>query len=174
MKISISIEIDEPNVLSGFELGDMYIVGKKDKSFSSLPECGRKMMVFVSVPFLLDGIKPLLSNNNGREFIFFGIESSFNIIFKQKGNVILVKSMGKLIEQTTKEQLFCDMKLSIQTIINEYNNRFKDDNPVFCDIIDSFYSFCNCPSLFQGVGQTPENQESEEGKEQKPDDRSRL
>ena len=31
-----------------------------------------------------------------------------------------------------------------------------------------------CPMTFQGVDQTPENQESEKGKKQKPDDRSRL
>ena len=33
---------------------------------------------------------------------------------------------------------------------------------------------CNCPSLFQNVNQTPENKESEKGRELKPDDRSRL
>ncbi len=33
---------------------------------------------------------------------------------------------------------------------------------------------CTCSACFQGVDQTPENQELEEGKEQKPDDRSCL
>ena len=57
----------------------------------------------------------------------------------------------------------------------------------FFKISDSFESFINnlgcekkvmgrymCPTHFQCVDQTPENQESEKGKKQKPDDRSRL
>jgi hypothetical protein len=147
MKISLNIPSDEELPLSGFVLGDMTISGTYGTSSSRDDQCRQMMMVFVSLPLLTFGVqKLLLSQGNKKSYNFIGIESSFNISFKCKNNIIVVESMGKLIDKLTHREIYNNIVDSISNIINDFSQKLCKTDGTYYDLHlarTSFIKYCS-------------------------------
>ncbi|WP_282361688.1 hypothetical protein [Pseudomonas sp. PS01300] len=88
--ISRSEEDGEPE---GFDMGDMRL-SSGDQGIDSKEDSRLRMMIYLSITSLIDGLVEL---KNTRSFEFIGVDSSFALLFKIKGEVLSVFYQGRFL-----------------------------------------------------------------------------
>jgi hypothetical protein len=75
---------------SGFELGDLTVVGNRGEATSAGHRPDQGMMIFVSITQLLDGLRVLLDRGKGA-YEFVGVDSSFTLDFTLRRDQLTIK-----------------------------------------------------------------------------------
>ncbi len=108
----------EGDPLHGLDLGHITVVSD-DIRVSSADKCPA-MMVFASIPDLLDGLQELLTTDL-KEFRFFGIESSFFILFKKSSDGrIQVITRDRLITTLSPHVLAASVFRSVSDFLTSH------------------------------------------------------
>lgn len=92
--ISRSEEGGEPE---GFDLGDMRL-SSGDQGIDSKDDSRLRMMIYLSITSLIDGLVKLKST---KSFEFIGVDSSFALLFKIKGERLSIFYQGRFFAEAS-------------------------------------------------------------------------
>lgn len=74
----------------GFDMGDIKL-SSGDQSIDSSDDSRLRMMIYLSITSLIDGLVKL---KDGKSFEFIGVDSSFALLFKVKGEKLFIFYRG--------------------------------------------------------------------------------
>jgi hypothetical protein len=120
LKLICEIDTDDFNGISGFDLGDMTLIGELGQCTSKGHTPDQSMMIFLSLPDILDGIRKILSSSGRKQYEFVGIDSSFMVLFtKESDGHVVVNCHKKKISRLTDKEFAISIWKGVQNFLLE-------------------------------------------------------
>lgn len=112
---------------SGFDLGDMLWAGElgEASSVGHVPDQG--MMLYLSVPDLLDSLTMLLSRRSTNAS-FTGIDSSFRLDFRTTKKTVTVKGRSGPVAQISHAELAETVLSAAEELASRTSHRLPEDH----------------------------------------------
>ncbi|MGR3893748.1 MULTISPECIES: hypothetical protein [Pseudomonas] len=123
--ISRSEEGGEPE---GFDLGDMRL-SSGDQGIDSKDDSRLRMMIYLSITSLIDGLVKLKST---KSFEFIGVDSSFALLFKIKGERLSIFYQGRFFAEASYRVFLGVIDREVDRFLAEEGISIVD--PVFGDV----------------------------------------
>ena len=138
-----NIELDPYSIhlgIDGYSLGDISIKGDYGYLSSSRDTgSNQSIMIFISLSNLLDGITSL---NNSKQYIFKGIDSSFDFcIFRNKKGIIVTDKKRRKIAEASKKEFIQTVWESVNKFVSKYRTSLEDGEAVTIDLDNSIKEF---------------------------------
>lgn len=137
------IELDPYSIylgIDGYSLGDISIKGDYGYLSSSRDTgSNQSVMIFISLSNLLDGITSL---NNSKQYIFKGIDSSFDFyIFKNRKSIIVTDNKRRKIAEAGQKEFIQTVWESFNKFVTKYRASLEDGEAVTIDLSNSIKEF---------------------------------
>ncbi|WP_217545374.1 hypothetical protein [Streptomyces sp. GbtcB6] len=105
MEFEFSVDENEAPPPSGFDLGHMDVRGDRGEATSRDRTPDQAMMVYLSLPLLMDGLRRFLPGRD-RSFTTSAVDSSFSLTFRRgKDGSIETLHDGTVIDRSSAEDL---------------------------------------------------------------------
>lgn len=141
--IKIAFEVtDEDTEVCGLSMGHITIHIGENSISSDKNGSKSLMMLFLSIPNLLDVVRQAVTARKGRQFEFAGVDSSFSIWFvKQSDNDIsLIHGDIKIVDVDIKQ--FCDeLYRAVNNLWQYYSDFLNKDDMAISDMNSSLTEF---------------------------------
>lgn len=139
--------LDNDDILSGYELGDIEIkyenIVISSVQSTKLSGISRSFMVFISISELLDQFKKFYVGRKTNDLSFIFVDSSFYLIFKRKGEYLSIQNENTVIENLSINDFSNQLYSSCKNIYMKVKSEFEDNNPVYMDLKNSLDMFYN-------------------------------
>ncbi len=123
----------EDGELSGFDLGDITVIGPHGMHSSRDKAPDQSVMIYLSIAHLLSGICDL-SSGRKRVFEFVGADSSYSIIFSRKKDVVAISGGRKPIGETSTRELLRAVCAGVHTFLSDPKNQLPPADPAYEDL----------------------------------------
>jgi len=119
----------------------MEFIGELGNHSSQGRTPSQKMMVFISIVLLLDGLRSFLTSG-ALQYEFIGVDCSFQVVFARDkhGNVSLIGD-DKAIHVSNVASLTADVFSSVSKFIEEPGVRLSESDPVHDDVSAALKAF---------------------------------
>jgi hypothetical protein len=121
---------------SGFDLGDMAVIGEFGTADSAGHAPDQGMMVYLSVTQLMDGLVSFLGGDT-TSFAFTGVDTSFSLVFRRTKDGLSVASKDGVIARTTPDELASAVLQAAEPL----SRTLPAGDPVTSDYQDSLTAF---------------------------------
>ena len=141
MILKCEVEITTLKDISGFDLGDMTLIGELGNCSSKSHIPNQSMMIFISITELLDGIRRFFLNNL-KKYEFIATDSSFTVWFiKNKNNIVTISCKKKVISRLAPKKLAISIWKNVGNFIAKTAVFLPDDDSVVADLYASISDF---------------------------------
>jgi hypothetical protein len=138
IKFSVRPGQGEP---SGFDLGDIVFEGESGTVGSAGHTPDQGMMIYLSVPLLLDGLRTLITGER-RTVSFTGADTSFRLDFRcDSKRFVSVSANGRLLEKVSLEDLAHTVLCQAQSLAQRDLSRLPTEDPVRTDYLSALQAF---------------------------------
>ncbi|SDX73223.1 hypothetical protein SAMN05421504_103644 [Amycolatopsis xylanica] len=132
-------DLDHIEPPSGFDLGDMEIVGNVGSVSSRGRAPDQGMMIFVALVELLDGLRRKLKPGHPYEFV--GADSSFILDFREENDSIVIESEGRRIDSSPKLESLRALSRATHAFVDKELSKLPPDDAAKEDLVPSVADF---------------------------------
>jgi len=132
--IKIELEINRTcGSIDGLSRGHITIYGPNSLYTSKHRSPDQSMMIFLSIPLLLDGVRQFVTNPRTRSYTFVGVDCSFQFhLTQEKNNQIAIVCERQNIGQLSREQLLQMVWGGVSAFISMHGEQI-DSNDIASD-----------------------------------------
>lgn len=125
--------IENDNEIDDFSLGHMTIIGTLNSCTSKGKVPNQSMMIFISIPLLLDGIRQFLNDKKSLTYNFVGVDCSFQFfLLKVEKEEIVIKCEKDVIDQVNSNELILAVWNGVQGFTNDFGQHLEPNRDSNC------------------------------------------
>lgn len=127
---------------TGASLGDIAIATESGIVSSADQKPDQSVMIFLSVPLLLDALGEMLEKRDVKKKEFVGVDSSFSLVFTRAGaGRLAIRYKNQTVWDGDEETLVRAVIEAADQFVSKYGSRLSPDDMAYEDLLLSVGSF---------------------------------